>query len=154
MPRNPDARTHTNTIRLGRKRTYQAAARSEPFRKRQRAKKRALWEMVINTLYAMQRANGDWFALDDHGKFRVPIFHSIREAMIARSRDTGMECFKPVVLDEAAFVKLTTTDEGKACFWLVGDPSINLSRGRALDHAQLALVMHNGNGRPKDNAVE
>ena len=100
--------------------------------------------MGINALYAMQRANGDWFALDDHGKFRVPVFHSPREAMIARSRDSGMECFRPVALDEAAFANLTTTDEGKACFWLVGDPSINLSRGRALDHDQLASLLRNG----------
>jgi hypothetical protein len=100
--------------------------------------------MPINALFAMQRANGDWFALDDHGKFRVPIFHSTREAMIARSRDTGMECFKPVALDEVAFTDLTTTDQGKACFWLIGDPSINLSRGRALDGAQLALILRNG----------
>ena len=103
-----------------------------------------LSEMAINTLYAMQRANGDWFALDDHGRFRVPVFRSASEAMIARSRDTGMECFRPVPLDEAAFVNLTTTDEGKACFWLVGDPSVNLSRGRALDHTQLALILRNG----------
>lgn len=103
--------------------------------------------MAVNTLYAMQRANGDWFALDDHGSFRVPVFKSSREAMVARSRDSGMECFKPVALDEAAFLNLTTTDEGKARFWLVGDPSINLSRGRALDHAQLALILRNGNER-------
>jgi len=101
----------------------------------------------------MQRANGDWYALDDHGRFRVPVFHSTREAMIARSRDTGMECFRPTALDEAAFVNLTTTDEGKACFWLVGDPSLNLSRGLALDHAQLALLLRNGNGLRKDNEV-
>jgi hypothetical protein len=100
--------------------------------------------MAINALYAMQRANGDWFALDDHGKYRVPVFHSTREAMIARSRDTGMECFKPVALDEMAFTDITTTDQGKACFWLIGDPSINLSRGRALDQAQLALMLRNG----------
>ena len=100
--------------------------------------------MANNGLYAMQRANGDWFALDDHGKFRVPVFHNIREAMIARSRDSGMECFRPVALDKAAFVNLTTTDEGRACFWLVGDPSISLSRGRALDRAQLELILRNG----------
>jgi hypothetical protein len=41
-------------------------------------------------------------------------------------------------------MNLTTTDEGKACFWLVRDPSINLSRGRALDRAQLALILRNG----------
>ena len=83
----------------------------------------------------------------------MPVFHSTREAMIARSRDTGMECFRPVVLDEAAFVNLTTTDEGKACFWLVGDPLINLSRGRALDRAQLAQILRNGNLRRKDSEV-
>jgi hypothetical protein len=109
--------------------------------------------MAINSLYAMQRANGDWFALDDDGKFRVPVFHSTREAMVARSHDSGMECFRPVALDEAAFVNLTTTDEGKACFWLVGDPSMNLNRGRALDHAQLALLLRNGNEPRKDSEV-
>lgn len=107
--------------------------------------------MAINALFAMQRANGDWFALDDHGKFRVPIFYSPGEAMTARSRDTGMECFKPVALDEAAFVNLTTTDGGNACFWLVADSSIKLSKGRALDRDQLAQIMRNGNERPERN---
>lgn len=95
----------------------------------------------------MQRANGDWFALDDHGRFRVPVFHTVGAAMIARSRDTGMECFKPVMLDEAAFENLTTTDEGKACFWLVENPSLKLSRGRPLDHQQLAQFMHEVEGK-------
>ena len=98
----------------------------------------------MSGMYAMQRANGDWFALDDHGRFRVPVFRSSSEAMLARSRDSGMECFRPVVLDEIAFKNLTTTDEGKACFWLVDDPLIKLSRGRPLDHAQLALFMRDG----------
>ncbi len=109
--------------------------------------------MAINSLYAMQRANGDWYALDDHGRFRVPVFYSAGEALIARSRDAGMECFRPVALDEDAFVNLTTTDEGKACFWLVADPSINLNRGRALDHAQLALILRNGSDGRKANEV-
>jgi len=34
-------------------------------------------------MYAMQRANGDWFALDQREGFRVPIFSSSREAMQA-----------------------------------------------------------------------
>jgi hypothetical protein len=99
---------------------------------------------TANGLFAMQRANGDWFALDDHGSFRVPLFHTTNAAMIARSRDTGMECFKPVKLDEAAFTDLTTTDEGKACFWLVEDPAMKLSRGHPLDRQQLARFMRNG----------
>ncbi len=98
----------------------------------------------MSSVYAMQRANGDWFAVDDHGRSRVPVFRSSSEAMVARSRDSGMECFRPVVLDEIAFKNLTTTDEGKACFWFVDDPLIKLSRGHPLDHAQLALFMRDG----------
>jgi hypothetical protein len=93
----------------------------------------------------MRRANGDWFALDDNGNFRVPVFHNSAAAMVARSRETGMECFRPVLLDESAFKNLTTTDGGKACFWLVEDPLMKLNRGRALDHQELAGVMRNGN---------
>ena len=98
----------------------------------------------MKNLFVMRRANGDWFALDDQGSFRVPVFHSPGDAMVARSRETGMECFKPVMLDATAFMNLTTTDEGKACFWLVSDPLMKLSRGRALDGEQLKQYLNNG----------
>lgn len=98
----------------------------------------------MSSLFAMRRANGDWFALDDNGNFRVPVFHNSAAAMLARSREAGMECFRPVLLDELTFKNLTTTDGGKACFWLVEDPLMKLNRGRALDHQELAGVMRNG----------
>ena len=101
----------------------------------------------MNSIVAMRRANGDWFALDDEGAFRVPVFRSAADAMLARSRDSGMECFRPVVLDPAAFKNLTTTDAGKACFWLIEDPLRKLKLGRPLDHAQLAQLMQNGGGQ-------
>jgi hypothetical protein len=107
----------------------------------------------MKTLFAMRRANGDWFALDDQGSFRVPIFHSSGEAMLARSRETGMECFRPVVLDPAAFKNLTTTDEGKASFWLVADPLMKLSRGLPLDRKQLEQFMVNGDGATAKSGV-
>jgi hypothetical protein len=91
----------------------------------------------MKSLFAMRRANGDWYALDDRGSFRVPVFRSSGDAMVARSRDSGMECFKPVVLNAAALTNLTTTDESKAAFWLITDPLVKLSRGRALDRQQL-----------------
>ena len=103
----------------------------------------------MSSLFAMRRANGDWFALDDNGNFRVPVFHNSAAAMVARSRETGMECFRPVLLDESAFKNLTTTDGGKACFWLVEDPLMKLNRGRALDRQELAGVMRNGNTTAK-----
>ena len=107
----------------------------------------------MKTLFAMRRANGDWFALDDQGSFRVPLFQSSGEAMLARSRETGMECFRPVVLDAAALKNLTTTDEGKARFWLVADPLMKLSRGRSLDRQQLEQFMNNGDGKPARSGV-
>ena len=97
----------------------------------------------MNTFYAMQRANGDWYALDDDGKFRVPVFGNRKDAMIARSRDAGMECFRPVALEQIAYDNLTTTDQGKACFWLVDNPAIKLSHGRRIDTAQLAGLTGN-----------
>ena len=88
----------------------------------------------MTSLVAMRRANGDWYALDDDGRYRVPVFQNAGDAMLARTQDPGMECFRPVVLDEASFKNLTTTDEGKACFWMVEDPLRKLSLGRPLDH--------------------
>ena len=103
----------------------------------------------MKTLFAMRRANGDWFAVDDAGAFRVPLFQSSGDALLARSRETGMECFRPVMLDATALENLTTTDEGKACFWLVADPLRKLSRGRAFDRQQLSHFMANGEGELK-----
>lgn len=94
-------------------------------------------------IYAMQRANGDWFALDDHGRFRVPLFHSSRDAMMARSRNGGMLLFKPVALDARLLEELVPVGGGSDVdFWLVNDQSINLNRGCLLEPAQLALLMH------------
>ena len=110
--------------------------------------------MLMNTLFAMRRANGDWFCLNDQGAFRVPLFRTRGEAMLARSRDTGMECFRPVLLDLAAFTSLTTTDEGKACYWLIADPLVKLSRGRPLDRKQFEQFMKNGEENPHKSTAK
>jgi len=107
----------------------------------------------MKAMFAMRRANGDWFALDDQGSYRVPVFHTSAQAMTARSRETGMECFRPVLLDTAALKNLTTTDEGKACFWLIADPLLKLSRGLPLDSKQLEQFMRNGEGNLVQNGV-
>ena len=101
----------------------------------------------MNGIYAMQRANGDWFAVKDQGRLRVPVFHSNGEAMQARARNSGMMLFKPVVLDEVALNDLAQTEtEVAACFWLVSNPSLNLNNGRPLEHAQLALLIQDSGG--------
>ena len=97
----------------------------------------------MTSIYAMQRANGDWFALVDHERLRVPVFRSTSEAMEARWCNPGMLLFKPVVLDERALNDLALTEtEDNAGYWLVSNPSINLKRGLPLEHVQLVQLVH------------
>ena len=97
----------------------------------------------MSDIYVMQRANGDVFALDDHGRFRVPLFNSSSDAFLARSRNFGMLLFKPVQLDASLLEQLVPLGGAAAevDFWLVSDPLINLNRGRLVQPAQLASLM-------------
>ena len=96
----------------------------------------------MSSLYGMQRANGDWFALDDGGRLRMPVFRSSSAAMHARSNHWGMFLFKPMVFDEHAVKELATErDRGNLCFWLVDDPFVDLRRGHSLDQEQLDLLI-------------
>src|SRR6266699_3720248 len=106
----------------------------------------------MSGLYAMQRANGDWFALDDHGRLRMPVFRSVGQARIARSRDSGMECFRPVMLDDRALQDLKA-DGSDACFGIVNDASINLKRAQPLEFAQFALLVQDDLEKTKNGEV-
>jgi len=93
-------------------------------------------------LYAMRRANGDWFALDDRGRFRVPVFSSQWDGMLARVSHWGLRLFRPVALDGRALEELVPAGGGgDTDFWLVDGPFTSLSRGRLIDRAQLAQLV-------------
>jgi hypothetical protein len=101
----------------------------------------------MSSLYAMRRANGDWFALDDRGRFRVPLFSSRRGGMLARASHWGMQLFKPVALDARALEEMVPADgAGETDFWLVDDPFTSLKRGRLVDRAQLSLLVRHAHG--------
>ncbi len=94
------------------------------------------------TMYAMRRANGDWFALDDHGRLRVPVFSSQWDGMLARVDNWGMSLFKPVALDGRKLRELVPADGvGDVELWLVDSPFTNLERGRLIDRPQLSLLV-------------
>jgi len=98
----------------------------------------------MSNIYVMQRANGDVFAVDDHGRFRVPLFNSSSDAFLARLRNFGMLLFKPVPLDAGLLKQLVPVGgAAEVDFWLVSDPLINLNRGRLVQPEQLALLMGN-----------
>jgi hypothetical protein len=99
-------------------------------------------EPILETYFAMQRANGDWFALDDDGAFRVPLFKNFSEATFARQNGSAMLLFKPVALNEKAVRAMTPkTGDAPMHFWLVESPAANLKRGLRVEHDQLMSQM-------------
>ena len=96
----------------------------------------------MSDIFAMQRANGDWFALDHHGRLQVPLFHSIHDAMMARLRNFGLLLFEPVVID-ALFLKNIEPLPGEDAvdFRLIDDPFVSLSRGARVGRRELALLI-------------
>jgi len=112
----------------------------------------------MSDIFAMQRANGDWFALHHHGRLRVPLFHSSQDAMIARLHNFGLLVFKPVLLN-ARFLKeiAPLPGEDEVDFCMVDDPFASLNNGRIVRRPELALLIrpnehqsieHNGNTLP------
>ena len=98
----------------------------------------------MSDIYAMQRANGDVFALDNKGRFCVPLFHSSRDAMTARLRNGEMLLFKPVALDARLLRELRPKgDQNNVDLLLVKDPLQSLKRGDQVDHAELTLIVGN-----------
>ena len=96
----------------------------------------------MSILYAMQRANGDWFALEDRGRFRVPVFSSRWGGMLARVSHWGLGLFKPVALDARSLEELVPADGmTETYFWLVDDPFTSLHRGRVIDRAHLSTLV-------------
>ena len=101
----------------------------------------------MSSLFAMQRANGDWFALDDRGRFRVPLFSSRQGGLMARVNNWGLRLFKPMALDGRALGELAApSGASETDFWLVDDPFTGLHRGRLIDRAQLSLLVRNAAG--------
>jgi hypothetical protein len=88
--------------------------------------------------YAMRRANGDWFALNDHGKLRVPLFQSSHDAMMARLRNFGMLLFEPVALDARLLGDIAPANgKNGTDFCMVNDPFDSLGHGAPMDRAEL-----------------
>jgi hypothetical protein len=96
----------------------------------------------MNNIYGMQRANGDWFAIEEKLNFRVPLFSSHKDAMQVRALNVEMLLFKPVLIDERLLEDVAQIEDKRSVhFWLVDEASTNMKRGTALRHEQLALIL-------------
>jgi hypothetical protein len=100
-------------------------------------------DLIAGEVYAMRRANGDWYAFDHQGWLRVPLFHSVHDALIARLRNAGMLLFSPVALDSRLLDQmLPIKSERDVTLVMVNDPFVSLSRGSLLDRERLAMQLH------------
>lgn len=96
----------------------------------------------MSNIYGMQRANGDWFAIEEKLSFRVPLFSSHSDAMRVRAFNLEMLLFKPALIEERTLKDLAQIeDERPVNFWLVDEASTNMKSGAALQHEQLALIV-------------
>jgi len=94
----------------------------------------------MTDMFAMRRANGDWFALEDDGRLRVPIFHSAHEALMARLRSVEMLLFSPIALD-AKLLNEIVGGQSEVDFCMINNPFASLKRGLRLPQSQLASLL-------------
>lgn len=90
----------------------------------------------MSSVYAMRRANGDWFALENDGRLLVPLFHSSHDAFMARLRTVEMLVFSPIALDARLLNEIVTGGTGLD-FCMVDNPFSSLKRGIPLHRAQV-----------------
>jgi hypothetical protein len=96
----------------------------------------------MRDIYAMRRANGDWFALENHEGLRVPLFQSSQAGRIARLRNFGMLLFEPVALNARLLKEIVPPGAGSYVdFCIVEDPFASLAGASPMGHAQLGLQM-------------
>ena len=99
-------------------------------------------------LYGMQRANGDWFAIREPSRFRVPLFASVDEAKSARAFNVELLVFSAALFDERALKQVAQLEENRAVyFWLVDESSRNMRRGIALERDQVELMLNDADVR-------
>jgi hypothetical protein len=99
-------------------------------------------ESVMTEIYAMQRANGDWFSEEVEGRQHVPLFHSVHDALMSRLRNFGMLLFKPVTID-ARLLKQFEAKSGRDSvdFCIIDDPFLSLKHGNLIKRSHLTELM-------------
>ena len=97
----------------------------------------------MSDLYAMRRANGDWFALEENGRLLVPVFHSSHDAIMARLRTVEMLLFSPIALD-ACLLNEMRDGPSEIDFCMVNNPFANLKQGNPLQRAEVLSLITSG----------
>ena len=101
----------------------------------------------MSDIYAMRRANGDWFAHEVNGRLHLPLFHTVHDAFMSRLRNVGMLLFQPVTFNACMLEQLDSKGGGdNVDFCMIDDPFVSLKRGQMLARAQLASLISGKQG--------
>ena len=101
------------------------------------------------SLYGMKRANGDWFAIKEPLRFRVPLFSSMSEAADVRAFNVEMLVFSPTIFDENALKQVgQLEDDRPVYFWLVEKASRTMRHGIAVQHEEMNLILSGAEAAP------
>ena len=101
----------------------------------------------MGDIYAMRRANGDWFAEEVNGRLHLPLFHTVHDAFMSRLRNFGMLFFQPVAFNARMLEQLDSKVEGdNVDFCIIDDPFVSLKRGQLLAREQLASLISGNRG--------
>ena len=95
----------------------------------------------MSDIYAMQRANGDWFSFEDDSRLRLPLFNSSHDALMARLHNFEMMLFQPVMLNVPLLAKMLAGASSVLEFCLVADPFERLNRAVRVETEQLASLI-------------
>ena len=96
----------------------------------------------MGDIYAMRRANGDWFAHEVNGRLHLPLFHTVHDALISRLHNFGMLLFQPVAFNAPMLEQLDSKSGGdNVDFCMIENPFVSLKRGHLLARAQLASLI-------------
>ena len=93
-------------------------------------------------IYAMRRANGDWFAHEVNGRLHLPLFHPVHDAFMSRLSNFGLLLFQPVTFTACMLEQLDSKGGGdNVDFCMIDDPFVSLKRGQLLVREQLASLI-------------
>jgi hypothetical protein len=100
---------------------------------------------MSETMYAMQRANGEWFMTEIDGKRCLPVFRSFAAAQRVQARIADLMVYLAQPLDSRTLMEFSSSN-GSLGYWLVDEfePSPSMKPGRWLSASELATIGEDG----------
>jgi hypothetical protein len=105
----------------------------------------------MTDIFAMQRANGDWFAIENHGRMRVPIFHTAHDALMARLRTVEMQLFSPIALNAKLLTEIVS-GPAEVELSIIDDPFAGLRQGLLSSQSDVTALLASAESAKRESS--